>query len=370
MTCADALLTVDLDAVAANFGTLRAMLGGGDCAAVVKADAYGLGAIPVSRRLIDEGCRSFFVATLDEALALRQALGGSPRIFVLNGLAPGSEACAVESDLTPVLNSLPRLARWRQEAARLGCRLPAALQVDSGMARLGMDERDISALVNDPSALAGIDLVLLMSHLACADERSHPSNALQAEAFARMRSLFPQVPASLANSSGMFLGSHFHMDLARPGAALYGINPTPFAENPMQPVVTLQARVIQTRLVPGGTGVGYGHVHKTDTTTRLAVLGIGYADGWRRDSQLGARFEGVNLPRAGRVSMDSLIVDASAIPEHRLTEGVWVDLINSEQTVDDAAAAAGTIGYEILCAIGARVTRQYSAQNKKDWTVS
>ena len=363
MTSADAVLTVDLDAIAANYRTLRALPGGMACAAVVKANAYGLGATEVSRRLVDEGCRTFFVATLDEALGLRQAIGATSRIFVLNGLVPGSEACAIDADITPVLNSLPRLSDWRREAVRVGRRLPAALQVDSGMTRLGIDARDLATLADDPAALAGLELVLLMSHLACADEPSHPANAFQADTFRQIRSLFPGVPASLANSSGMFLGSNFQMDLTRPGAALYGINPTPLARNPMRTVVTLQARVIQTREVPAETAVGYGHTYRADAATRLAVLGIGYADGWRRDLNLGARFEGVKLPRAGLVSMDSFIVDGSACPEDGLADGAWVNLLDSAQTVDDAARAAGTIGYEILCGIGPRVKRRYSTQS-------
>jgi alanine racemase len=370
MTQADAILTVDLDAVAANYRTLCAMVEGGACAAVVKANAYGLGAVPVAKRLIREGCGVFFVATLDEALGLRTAVGKEPRIFILNGIASGGEACAAEAHLTPVLNTARSLERWRKEAARMGRHLPAALQVDSGMTRLGVAERDCIALAGDETAFAGIDLVLVMSHLACADEPSHPANKSQVVLFATLRRLFPHVPASLANSSGMFLGPAFHMDVTRPGAALYGINPTPLEANPMRPVVSLQARVVQTRSVGAGTSVGYGHAFRTKAEASLAVLGIGYADGWRRNVPLGARFEGVTLPRAGIVSMDTVIVDASAAPEDRITEGVLVDLIDGEQTVDAVAKAAGTIGYKILCALGARVTRRYRAQDEEDWTVS
>jgi len=357
----DAILTVDLDAIASNYRMLRASLGSGACAAVVKADAYGLGAVAVARRLMQEGCETFFVATIDEGLVLREAVGQAPRIFILNGVPAGSEGCAAQLNLIPVLNSLQRLAEWRREATRRSGVLPAALQFDSGMARLGMAERDVANLAADPVALAGVRPVLVMSHLASADEPGHEANAMQAAAFGRMRALFPDVPASLANSSGIFLGSGFHMDLARPGAALYGINPTPAKPNPMRPVVTLKTRVIQTRAVAGDTAVGYGHAHRTETATRLAVLGIGYADGWRRNAALGARFEGVTLPLAGRVSMDSVIVDVGSIPERQLAEGTWVHLIDAEQTVDDVARAAGTIGYEILCALGARVARQHTA---------
>ncbi len=362
----DAILTVDLDALAQNFQTLQAMLRGGFCAAVVKADAYGLGATAVATQLLAEGCQTFFVATIDEGLSLRADLGHSPRIMILSGVPPGSEGCAAEANLIPVLNSLHRLANWRQEAAKRGTLLAAALQVDTGMTRLGMADHDVARLASDPAVMSGVRPILLMSHLACADDPSHEANAAQATIFERLRAIMPGVPASLANSSGLFLSERFHLDLARPGAALYGLNPTPLDPNPMRPVVTLTARVVQTRAVGAQTPVGYGHAHTTSLPARLAVLGIGYADGWRRNSTLGARFDGAALPLVGRVSMDSITVDASSVPEGRLAEGAWTTLIDDQQTVDDVAHAAGTIGYEILCAFGARVARRYAARKLKE----
>lgn len=354
-----AVLSVDLDALAANYRTLSTMAGPGRCAAVVKADAYGLGAGPVSRRLTEEGCDTFFVATLGEGLALRAMLTDDVGIFVLNGIPPGAETEAVRADLVPVLSTMGAIERWRNEAHRQGAPLDAAIQVDSGMARLGLSREDVLTIAGNPDLLSGIRAVLFMSHLACADEPSSPANMAQLKAFRGLRSLFPQIPASLANSSGMFLGRKYGFDLARPGAALYGINPVPGSENPMRPVVSLMARVLQVREVNEGIAVGYGHRYWATRDRQLAVISIGYADGWMRHVDLGAMHRGKRLPLAGRVSMDSITVDASGIPPDRLREGGWVDLIDARQTVDEVAAAAGTIGYELLCGLGQRIAREY-----------
>ncbi|WFP64366.1 alanine racemase [Mesorhizobium sp. WSM4904] len=354
---AGAILTIDLGAVRENYRRLKARLAGVRCAGVLKADGYGLGAAQVASALIKEGCDIFFVALLGEGIALRKALGPGRDIFVLNGLPPGSAPEALAGGLHPVINSVAQLKAWRETARAAGRKLPAAVQVDSGMSRLGMPPAEVAALAKD--AFDGIDIRFAMSHLACADEPRNPANEAQRLAFERLRGMLPEAPASLANSSGIFLGASYHYDLARPGAALYGINPTPGEANPMLPVVRLQAKVAQTRSVEDGAGIGYGHTYHARGPLRLATISLGYADGWHRRAASAAWFEGVRLPFVGRVSMDSIILDISALPAGRLGEGDLVELIGPWQGVDDAAAHAGTIGYEVLTSLGARFHRRY-----------
>jgi alanine racemase len=356
---AGAVLTIDLGAIRDNYRRYKARLGGTACAGVVKADGYGLGAVPVANALRKEGCDTFFVAHVGEAVALREALGPQPSIFMLNGIPPGAEPLCVAAALTPVLNSTEQLAAWRDAARRAGRPLEAALQVDSGMARLGIAPGEVEAIAADPHALDGIRTVLVMSHLACADEPDHPANRAQLQQFERLRRMLPAAPASLANSSGVFLDPAWHFDLARPGAALYGINPTPAAANPMRPTVRLDAKVIQTRQIGAGTGVGYGHAYTAAGPLRTATISLGYADGWQRRNGAAAYLDGMRLPFVGRVSMDSIVLDVSALPPGRLKAGDLVELIGPSQMVDEVAASAGTIGYEVLTSLGRRFFRRY-----------
>lgn len=356
---AGAILTIDLGAIVSNYQVLRRKIGGADCAGVVKADAYGLGAVEVASALHGAGCRKFFVAHVGEGMQLRESLPAGSDIFVLNGMPAGTENDFFDSGLVPVLNSLREIAAWRDHALKRGRRLPAALQVDSGMSRLGLPPRDVDAIASDPEILGRFDLKLVLSHLACADEYEHAANEHQRNTFDRLRSMLPPAPASLANSSGIFLGSAYHYDLARPGAALYGINPTPHRANPMRPVVRLSARIIQLRDVPESAGIGYGHMALATKPTRLATISLGYADGWRRNAATAAFLNGVRLPFIGRVSMDSIILDLADCRDGSVGEGDWVDLICEEQTVDQVAAASGTIGYEVLTGLGCRFHRRY-----------
>ncbi|MBX3583991.1 MAG: alanine racemase [Rhizobiaceae bacterium] len=354
---AGAVLTVDIAAVRENYRRLRQRLGRATCAAVVKADSYGLGATVVAQALGREGCSTLFVAHPSEGIALREALGENPAIYVLNGIYPGAEQECANARLVAVANSMEQLTSWRAAGRRLGRQLPVAIQIDSGMSRLGMPPSEVGSLA--PDALEGLDLRLVMSHLACADEPENPANEAQRNAFELLRRRLPDAPASLANSSGIFLGERFHFDLARPGAALYGVNPTPGHDNPMQQAVRLSAKVIQTRELPIDIGIGYGHAYRTTRPTRTATIALGYADGWPRRAGMAAWYESVRLPFVGRVSMDSIVLDISELPPGTLHAGDLVDLICSEQTVDDVAEAAGTIGYEILTGLGGRFHRIY-----------
>ena len=360
-TRAGAMLSVDLDAVRANYRLLRQLGGAATCAGVLKADAYGLGMAQVAQALVAEGCTVFFTAHLDEAIRLRRIVPATATIHVLHGPMPGHAGACVAHGLTPVLNDPDQLAEWRALAGSLGRALPAAIQVDTGMSRMGLAPADLARLASDPAWLAGIDVRLVMSHLACADEAGHPFNALQRGRFDAARALFPGVPASLANSSAVFLGRAYHYDLLRPGVALYGVNPHPGTPNRLTQAVSLAARVVQLRTIAAGDIVGYGARHVAAGPRRIATLGIGYADGWLRtlSGRSYGYVDGVALPFVGTVSMDSVGLDVSALPEGRLAPGSTVDLLCAQQTVDDVAAQAGTIGYEVLTRLGSRFARCY-----------
>ena len=363
---AGALLEIDLGAIRANYRLLRARLGATAAAGVVKADAYGLGAARVAPVLADEGCRSFFVAHLDEAIALRPLLPAAAAVFVLNGLPAGAEAEAAARGITPVLNSLGQLDAWVAAARRRERRLPAALQVDSGMSRLGLDASALDALDATPARLAPLDLRCVMSHLACAEDASHPMNRAQLARFAAARRRLPPAPASLANSSGIFLGRDFHLDIARPGAALYGLAPVKGAPNPMQPVVSLLGRIVQTRTVPAGAQVGYGATWTAARPSRIATVAVGYADGYRRSlSRRATAFAGdTAVPLVGTVSMDTATFDVTDAPD--AVEGGFLELVGPRHPVDALAAEAGTIGYEILTSLGGRYARAYAdARNER-----
>jgi alanine racemase len=362
---AGSILTIDLDAVRANYRLLRERGQAGTaqaaCAAVLKADAYGLGMDKVAQALVREGCRSFFVAHLDEGIRLRRLVPEDCTIHVMHGAMPGAARDCLAHDLVPVLNDPGQLAEWRALARDLGRALPAALQVDTGMSRMGMAPPDLDRLRQDPDWLRGIDLRLVMSHLACADEPAHPLNERQRQRFEEVRALFPRVPASLANSSGVFLGGAWHFDLLRPGCALYGINPQPGHANPLAQAVSLAARVVQLRTVAAGDIVGYGARYVAPGERRIATIAIGYADGWLRalTGRSQAFVDGMAVPFAGTVSMDSITLDVTGIAEPRIAPGQTVDLLCPQQTVDDVAAQAGTIGYEVLTRLGPRFHRRY-----------
>jgi alanine racemase len=361
---AGALLTVDLDAVQANYRRLKQELGGVACAAAVKADAYGLGMGQVAPALAAAGARSFFVALPDEGIALREILTESApaaEIFVLNGPMRGAEADYLARGLLPVLNSLDDLDHWRAVAARQGRPLPAALHVDIGMSRLGLPGDELDVLAADHGRLDGLELRYVMSHLACADDAASPMNAGQLDAFRAALKRLPPAPASFANSSGIFLGPDYHFDLGRPGAALYGVNPTPGRPNPMRQVVRLQGKILQVRIVDAPQCVGYGATHRVSGPTRLATVAVGYADGYLRSlSNRGiGHVSGARVPVVGRVSMDLVTFDVSAVPADAARPGNTIDLLDPDLGVDELGARAGTIGYEILTALGRRYHRSY-----------
>ncbi|MSP67354.1 MAG: alanine racemase [Alphaproteobacteria bacterium] len=356
---APATLTIDLAALRTNYRRLREQVHPAICAAVVKADAYGLGARRVAPALAAEGCRQFFVAQVDEGIALRRVLG-SADIYVLGGALPGSEAACLIHGLRPVLNSLEEIRRFAA-VAHARRRLPVALHIDTGMARLGLDRGEFDQLLAAGGLPQGLDLALVLSHLACADTPAHPLNRRQRERFTSALTRLPRVPASLANSSGIFLGTGYHFDLVRPGIALYGGNPLLPRPNPMREVVRLEARILQVRNVDRGTTVGYGATHTVPRRGRIATVGAGYADGYVRS--LGnagfAAVGDVRVPIVGRVSMDLITLDVSALPATATEPGTPVTLIGGACPIDEVAAAGGTIAYELLTSLGQRYHRRY-----------
>ncbi|MFB9949271.1 alanine racemase [Rhizobium puerariae] len=354
-------LTIDLAAICRNYGKLAAMLAPAKTGAVVKADAYGLGAGRVGSALLAAGCRDFFVAHFGEAMKLKPHLRDAGRIFVLNGLQPGSEAACAQAGIGPVLNSIEQLRRWRSAARNCGRVLPAVLQFDTGMSRLGIPPEERPLLRRELEGCGEIEILCVMSHLACADDADSRQNADQLAEMRKIAAEFPGFDVCFANSGGIFLGAEYHHVLARPGIALYGGAPSGGGANPMEPVVRLDVAVIQTRTVAAGIPVGYGGTHVTSGETRLATIAAGYADGLLRSlSSRGAvYYDGIRLPVVGRVSMDSMTVDITALPPGTLSLGSLVEVVGPHQTLEDLAEAAGTIAYEILTGLGHRYQREY-----------
>lgn len=356
---ADSVLTIDLDALVENYRRLAARAAGAQVAAVVKADAYGLGAAEVAPALAAAGCRQFFVAHLSEGLALRPLLDQA-EIFVLHGPSPGRERAFVDGRLTPVLSEPSQLEAWAALGRTAGG-LDAILHIDTGLNRFGLGAADVDALAADPARLEGIRLRAVMSHLIAAEEPDNPLNPRQLARFEALRRKLPPAPASLAASSGIFLGPSYRFDLVRPGAALYGVNPTPGRPNPMAEAVRLQARIVQLREIDRPDTVGYGAAFQAAGPRRIATLPVGYADGYFRS--LGNRaygsIGGMRVPVVGRVSMDLLTLDVTDVPADRVAVGTMVDLIGGDISVDEVAERAGTIGYEVLTALGRRYARVY-----------
>ena len=368
---AGAILRIDLQALRANYQILKTQLGSAACGAAVKADAYGLGAAEAAPALYLEGCRHFFVAHLEEGIVLRPLLPADAMIIVMHGSPVGCEADLLANGLTPVLNSLQQIAAWNALATDKQTRLPAFVQFDTGMARMGLSPAEVDVLRAEPQRFAAIDVQYVMSHLVSAEDQVNPVNREQLEKFRALRALFPAAKATLANSSGIFLGKDFHFDLARPGAALYGVAPVAGQANPMRAVAHLQGRIIQTRDIPADTGVGYGSTWRSSRPSRIATVAVGYADGWLRSlSNRGAvQIAGHDVAMVGNVSMDTITLDVTGLPDDTLAEGALVDLLSDQLTVDRVASAARTIGYEILTSLGHRYARVYNGSEPISKTV-
>jgi alanine racemase len=365
---ARAVLRIDLAALRANWQHLNKVCGSAECAGVIKADAYGLGLEPIARALTAEGCRTFFVATLEEGRRARVIQPGAV-IYILDGLLPGAEVHYAGFDLRPVLSSEPEVRDWAAFCGRLGRRLPAAVQLDTGMNRLGLRPDEVLRVAAEPALFQPFDMALVMSHLACADEQTHPMNGAQRVLFNELRAHLPPARASLSNSGGTFLGSPFHYDLVRPGIAVYGGRAFEGAPNPMRPVVRLSARILQLRECAAGEAVGYGATFTAARASRLATIACGYADGFLRALSGTSGHPGpvgyigdYPVPVVGRVSMDLITVDVTDVPPALAVRGNWVEVMGGRVTLDDLTDRAGTIGYELLARLSKRVHRIYEGQ--------
>jgi alanine racemase len=362
---ARAVLTVDLHALRANWARLNQASGRAECAGVIKADAYGLGLAPIAKALTSEGCKTFFVASVDEGRAAREVQPGAT-IYVLDGLLPGAEPHYAGFDLRPVLASLAEVRDWAAYCRARGRRMAAAIHIDTGLNRLGMPESELEELAASPELLSAFETTLVMSHLACADHAEDPMNERQRLRFEVLRAKLPPAPASLANSGGLFLGQPYHFDLVRPGIALYGGRAHENKPNPMQTVVRLAAKVLQVREVSPGQSIGYGATYKVAKSSRIATIAVGYADGFLRALSVATGEAGpvgyighYPVPIVGRVSMDFITADVTEVPPELARRGAWVEVMGHRVTVDDLTDRAGTIGYELLSRLGQRVYRVY-----------
>lgn len=355
-----AVLTVDLQAVVSNYCMLRRAAGSAACAAVVKADGYGLGALPVVRKLCAAGCRQFFVATANEALLIRPIVPKDGRIYVLSAPVAAIDVLAAHR-IVPVVNSIGDLETILDYTHRVCRVIPVALQIDTGLSRLGVSTAELPR-VRALLSRGGVALDLILSHLANAVDPQDHVNRIQLHAFRNAISQLPRAHCSLAASSGIFLGPEFGFDLVRPGAALYGINPAPWMKvAPVRDVITLRTQVLQIRTVRAGTGVGYGPQHLNHRDSKVATVALGYADGLLRSGRArGCLWHGRHrLPVLGAVSMDCMTVDVTDIQDDSLKAGSWLEVIGPHQSIDALASALGTIGYEVLVRLGHRFHRRY-----------
>lgn len=363
---AGAILSIDLSALTANYRALAAAAGGAECGAAVKGNAYGLGIAPVAKALWEAGCRSFFVARPKEGEELRTLLPEA-MIYVLDGLFPGQAEYYARHGLRPALVGVDEVHEWASFGRRYGRALPCALHVDTGINRLGLTMEAFSALLADRQLMSAIDVTLLMSHLACADEPGHALNEVQRKRFDAVRAMLPDVRASLSNSSGIYLGKNYLHDLVRPGIALYGGNPIAPKPNPMRAVACLEGTILQVRQVQQGETVGYSATWTAPRDSRIAILGAGYKDGVPRhlssrqvDGPAHVSLMGMRCPVVGRISMDMMAIDVTDVPPSLAARGQLAEIFGPHLPIDEAAGWAGTIPYELLTRLGSRYARLYS----------
>jgi alanine racemase len=358
-----AQLEVNLKAIADNYQRIVKRYSGRTCGAVVKADAYGLGAQEIVPVLKKQGCRLFFVAQANEAAELFPLLRGGGRIAVLNGLMPGDEEFFIENDVIPVLNDLGQIERWSNLCREYERPAPAFIHLDTGMNRLGLAPVEVKELVERNSQLLyGFEKAGYMTHPVAADEAENPITREQYDLFMKWYRRLPPAPRGFCNSSAIYRHKDYHLEFCRPGYALWGGNPTPEKNNPMKPVVTLTAKVLQIRQIDTGESVGYGASWRAERPSRIATIAAGYADGWLRHLSNAGKLKiaGVATPMVGRVSMDAFGLDVTDVPESKLNPGDSVTLLGKDTTVDDIGAMSGSIGYEILTSLGHRYQRVYT----------
>ena len=364
------VLEIDTSKLVANYHHLQKQAPSALCGAAVKADAYGLGCNDVSYHLALAGCDHFFVVHLEEGVSLREHLtrtlpNKNPIIYVMSGVLPNTEDLLIHHNLTPTLITPNQVNLWKNAALKCQKQLGAVLHFDTGMARTGLSVKQAQDLANNLQDLEGIRVELVMSHLACSNELDNPFNQRQLQAFERLGAMFPNVPQSLSNSSGIFLGKEFQKNLVRPGAGIYGLSLTKNQNSNIpgiQNVISLRARIVQIQDIPKGATVGYGGTFKAPRPTRVATLGVGYADGYIRDLgnigivKIGDHF----APIIGRVSMDFATVDVTDIPENEVHENGWALVLGDDVYPQDMAEKAGTISYELAVNLSRRYHRRYT----------
>ncbi len=354
---APATLTISLDAIAANYKTFQSKAKA-DVAGVLKADAYGTGAEQVFKTLRGLGCKNFFIATPDEGEQLRK-LDKDASIYLLGGVQKDTVDFLISQNITPILHSFEEIAVYGKAANNN--KLPAILHFDTGMNRLGFGHDETQKLLSDLSVVAPFDLKYVLSHFVASEVKDSPLNARQAQYFAAIAAHFLHTKKSLCNSSGIFRDKNWHYDLVRPGFSMYGGNPTPENTNPVRSVVTLEAKILQTRTVKKGETAGYNHTYTFDQDTSTATLGIGYADGFLRSGSNRAKFHwnGQPCPIRGRVSMDLIIVEIGHLTGKPPQIGDTMEILGPHQSVDQLADDCQTNGYEILTSLGPRYKRVY-----------
>lgn len=362
---ATGVITLDLGTIASNWKNLAGVVSPGRCGAVVKADAYGLGAARVIPALVRAGCTAFFIATPTEAETAR-SLAPKATLYALDGLLDGAAEDFARLGVQPVLSNFHEVEAWAALCQSKNQRLPAALHIDTGLHRLGLPARDVRRLAADSTLMSALNLTLVMSHLACADAPREPKNRDQLLAFATLSALFKNVPRSLAASDGLMLGPQFHFDLVRPGYALYGGQASASNPAPVKPAVTVKSRILSVRDVPVGETVGYAATWRAKRPSRIASIAAGYADGVPRSASSPDGRPGGQVmiaetlaPIVGRVSMDLITVDVTDLPVSAAAPGTYATLIGPGLTIEDAGYASGTIGYEILTRLGPRFVRLY-----------
>ncbi len=355
-----AVATIDVHAIVANYTALTKRVAPIECSAVVKADAYGLGADKIAPALYQAGCRTFFVAQIEEALQLKNILPENITLALLNELPHNTEELIAQAGIIPVLNSWDTLESWQTLCQKKDKKFPAIVQIDTSMNRLGLDKKDLQKLIKKPTIFEKAEIKYILSHLANGDNATHSYNYTQLATFKTILAQLPTCKVSFANSGGIFLGNDFYFDLVRPGIALYGVDPHGKYPTPLKPVLKLEAQVLQSRFIDAGVPIGYGGIFITRRPSTLATISIGYADGWPRilSNKSAVYFNGQKLPIVGRISMDSTIVDATDL-DKKPQRGDWVELIGPHQTLEKVSTDANTIPNEILTSLGKRYKRIY-----------
>jgi alanine racemase len=356
----DSHLTINLAAIGRNYTKLQRQLGKVECRAVVKADAYGLGLAQVCPALFEAGCEKFYVATLEEALTLRKLLP-TITIFLLHGMLPGQAEILARNRIVPVLNDFYQIELWQAHAKLIGKKLPAALHIDTGLCRIGLEFDDYPAILAKPETLEGIEIDHVMTHLSCSRDPSHPKNYEQLLMAQRLQALWPSKPFSLSSSGGMFISPDYYFDIIRAGCSLYGIAPTSAHKHEMESVITLTSRLVQIRSITKAQPVGYGGSYMANPGDKIAVAAIGYADGYMRNlANKGYAYIGeYKAPVVGVVSMDMVALDVTHVPSPLLYPGAAIELLGPNVLFNDVLDSTSSTGYEILTRLGIRVKRHY-----------